>query len=379
MKIGIVGNYGNNNNGDEAILLGIIEQVKSVYGVVEHDIVVFTNNPFQTTERYGVVSYPLYYKGSHSAQTFFHTLKMNRPVIRTLDLLIVGGGGILMDYYKTEPFLFGLYGKMAKWSRVPYVVYGCGAGPIHTKVGRTLLKDLVKHAENVSVRDPKSEQLLKKIGVKRDIALIGDPAFALKPETLKTKNDQIEHVGMTVVPYFDGAYWPTADEEHYERYTSAMAKSIDTLMEKFPNMRLTLFSTKYPHDVDVTKKVYAKLEQRDRVVVNEAHLSPKELLAFIDTQDVIIGTRLHSLYLSVSTKTPIIAIAYHHKVEHFAQMTGLDSLCLEIESVIAHPEQLVEKMDQLQSDWGGALQKIEEVNATLVEMSERGEQLLGLS
>lgn len=45
MRIGIVGNYGNNNNGDEAILAGIIEQVTDQYEIEARDIVVFSNNP----------------------------------------------------------------------------------------------------------------------------------------------------------------------------------------------------------------------------------------------------------------------------------------------------------------------------------------------
>ncbi len=33
MKIGIVGNYGNDNNGDEAILLSIVKQVTSTFNI----------------------------------------------------------------------------------------------------------------------------------------------------------------------------------------------------------------------------------------------------------------------------------------------------------------------------------------------------------
>lgn len=59
MRIGIVGNYGNDNNGDESILYSIIQQVKEVFPVDDQDITVFSNNTQQTSERYGVKSYPV--------------------------------------------------------------------------------------------------------------------------------------------------------------------------------------------------------------------------------------------------------------------------------------------------------------------------------
>src|SRR5690606_6149393 len=116
----IVGNYGNNNNGDEAILAGIIEQVKDFYKIGNEEITVFSNNPPQTSNRYGVKAAPLYYKRSSATMTFMETVKKNSPLIRELDLLIIGGGGILMDFYNREAQLFGSYGLMAKWNKVPY-------------------------------------------------------------------------------------------------------------------------------------------------------------------------------------------------------------------------------------------------------------------
>ena len=43
MKIGIVGNYGNNNNRIEAILAGIIEQVKVQYNLPAENILSLVN------------------------------------------------------------------------------------------------------------------------------------------------------------------------------------------------------------------------------------------------------------------------------------------------------------------------------------------------
>ena len=147
MKIGIVGNYGNNNNGDEAILAGIIEQVKVQYDLPARNIFVFSNNPPQTSNRFGVTSAPLYYKRSSAILTFFETIKKNSPIIRELDMLIIGGGGILMDFYNREAQLFGSYGIMARRGKVPYIVYGCGAGPITSTMGKLFIRSLVNRSQ----------------------------------------------------------------------------------------------------------------------------------------------------------------------------------------------------------------------------------------
>ena len=165
MKIGIVGNYGNDNNGDESILLSIIMQLEQVFNVSRDDIIVFSNNTQQTSEQYGVKSYPLYYKSKNLYKTFYTTYQSNKKYVSKCDLLIIGGGGILMDFYRREAHLYSTYALMAKNAKVPYIVYGCGAGPLDTISGRLMIRFMCKHASNISVRDPESKTLLEKIGV----------------------------------------------------------------------------------------------------------------------------------------------------------------------------------------------------------------------
>lgn len=187
MKIGIVGNYGNDNNGDEAILFSIIKQVTSTFKIDSNDLTVFSNNPKQTAERYGVTSFPLYYKNGNAVKTFFKTYQNNKRIVKTFDLLIIGGGGILMDLYKREAPLFGSYAMMAKNSKTPYVVYGCGAGPLSSGIGKWFIRYMAKHAESISVRDPESVELLKSIGVKEHVLTIGDPAFSCVKRVLRNR------------------------------------------------------------------------------------------------------------------------------------------------------------------------------------------------
>lgn len=371
MNIGIVGNYGNNNNGDEAILLGIITQLTTHFDIKREQITVFSNNPEQTKERYGVQSYPLYYKKGSAPKTFFETVKQSRKIINGLDVVIIGGGGILMDLYKREAPLYGTYGLMGKQAGAKVVVYGCGAGPLTSAIGKFFIKRLAKAADSISVRDPESKALLESVGVKKEVQIIGDPAFTLTTDKKHQRSAAIKKIGVTAVPYYNIKYWPEADEEKYSAYVNGMAKNLDRLIEQ-KGVEVTFFSTKFPQDVWVTKDIYEAMEHKDKAVVNEEHLSPAQLIDVCGAQDVVIGTRLHSIILSLDAETPVIGVAYHHKVAHFMQMIGKEDQCISMDGLSAKPDHFLEIIERMDSQWEATQQEAEKISADLKAKAAKG-------
>lgn len=374
MKIGIVGNYGNDNNGDEAILLSIIRQLQKVFQIPTQDLVVFSNNPRQTAARYEVESYPLYYKNGNAVKTFFKTYKENSKVVKSLDFVVIGGGGILMDLYKREAPLFGSYAMMAKNNGVPYVVYGCGAGPLNTGLGKWFIRYMAKNAQNIAVRDPQSQKLLKDIGVKRDVHLIGDPAFSLVVDRSEYSAAP-KKVGVTAVPYFNGSYWPSNDDTIYNNYIDGMARNLDRLVAEH-NVEVTFFATKYPQDADVTKDIQARMQHGANTTIIDENLPPQRILDLTATFDVLIGTRLHSLILATDAKTPIIGVSYHVKVNDFLQMAGLGDYSLAIGTLHESDDQFAKLFNQMASDWDGAQHLAATTNDAFKQKSSLGEQLL---
>lgn len=374
MKIGIVGNYGNDNNGDEAILLSIIRQLQKVFSIDTTNITVFSNNPKQTAQRYSVQSYPLYHKNGNAVKTFMKTYKENSKVVKGLDFVVIGGGGILMDLYKREAPLYGSYAMMAKNNGVPYVVYGCGAGPLNTGLGKWFIRYMAKHAQNISVRDPQSQKLLKEIGVKRDVHVIGDPAFSLVVER-SNYSEKPKSVGVTAVPYYNASYWPTGDEAKYTNYIDGMAKNLDRLVAEH-NVDITFFATKYPQDADVTKDIQAKMQHAQNTKIIDENLPPQRILDLTATFDVLVGTRLHSLILATDAKTPIIGVSYHVKVNDFLQMAGLGEQSLPIDTLHNTDDQFTKLFSNMATDWSGAQSLAARTNDAFKQKSALGEQLL---
>ena len=371
MKIGIVGNYGNDNNGDEAILLSLVKQVTATFGIESNQLTIFSNNPQQTSVRYGVNSYPLYYRKGSAAKTFFETYRQNRPIVKKLDLLIIGGGGILMDLYRTEAPLYGSYAMMAKQSKTPYIVYGCGAGPLETNLGKWFIRNMCKYAQSVSVRDPESAALLKSIGVTKRVDVIGDPAFSLRDGHADAKSSSPKKIGVTAVPYYNAAYWPEGNEGLYENYVTGMAKNLDKLAEG-NDVDITFFATKFPQDANVTKDIQQLMKHSAKTSVMDENLLPSDILKVTEQQDIVIGTRLHSLILATCTETPIMAISYHHKVNDFMSLAELNDFSFPIEDLHENDTYFVEAFHSMNKDWSKTLQDTKQLSKKLYEEAMDG-------
>lgn len=348
MRIGIIGNYGNNNNGDEAILLGLLTQLVHHLHINRDDIVVFSHNPEDTTKRYGVRAERLLYK-KNKRPSFFHTFKQYWNVIRHIDVLIIGGGGLLMDMYKRDAPLYGVLGILARYAGCRVVIYGVGAGPIQTTIGRFFIRQLLKCACSISVRDDDSKHLLRRIGIKKPIDVIGDPAFYVPISSPRQKSSDIRRVAVTAVPYFSHKYWPIYDQNKYSEYIQGMADSLDELIEHV-DVDVTFFSTKFPQDVEVTRHIIERMQHVHRVKIVDDHLHPQDIIDICMDHDIVIGTRLHSLILSVLSHTPIIGIGYHHKVFHFMKMIGEESYFLPI-SELQQKDRLLYAVREMQREW----------------------------
>src|SRR5690242_19592473 len=106
-RIGISGSYGGLNLGDEAILESIAAHLREELGA---EIVVFSRDPEDTKRRHGVEAVPV--------RTM--TKDESREVVDRLDLLILGGGGILYD---GEAQIYLREVELAHELGVPVMVY----------------------------------------------------------------------------------------------------------------------------------------------------------------------------------------------------------------------------------------------------------------
>ncbi|MBM7703978.1 polysaccharide pyruvyl transferase family protein [Metabacillus iocasae] len=366
MNVGIIGNYGHDNNGDEAILSGILSQLTDELSVKKENIIVFSNNPENTMNRYGVQAVRLLHKKGSFATSILATVKENFATMKKLDLLIIGGGGLLMDMYKRDAPLYSTLGLLGHYAGCKVAIYGVGAGPITTKPGTFFIKTLSSKVDSISVRDEQSKALLKSIGVKKDVQVIGDPAFFVRANRKKETQFEVQKVAVTAVPYFSKQYWPSSNEDVYQSYIHGMAKNLDELVKQ-KGVTVTFFSTKYPQDIEVTKDIARLMEHKEAVTVLEDNLYPEKIVEICAEHDVVIGTRLHSLILSVVAKTPIVGIGYHHKVKDFMKTINQMANFVEIDKLHQNNQQFVSLIEQMNKEW-------DKTNETFTNLSSQFRQ-----
>ena len=148
-RIGISGSYGGLNLGDEAILQSIVAQLRAA---VPCEITVFSRDAKDTAARHKV---------EKSIPVRDLSRDEVRPEVAELDLLILGGGGILYDdaaaVYLREV-------ELAQEHSVPVLVYAVSAGPLHDAAARTLVRDTLSRVDAVTVRERRARQLSRKWG-----------------------------------------------------------------------------------------------------------------------------------------------------------------------------------------------------------------------
>src|SRR5687768_3845790 len=153
-RIGITGSYGGLNLGDEAILHSIIAQLRRDLPV---EITVFSRDPEDTKKRHGV-------------ERAVPVRKLSRgevvPEVERLDLLIVGGGGILFD---AEARIYLREALIAKEKGVPVMLYAVGAGPLSHAAAQAAVRDCLEHVEVITVRERSAQHILEEAGVHREI------------------------------------------------------------------------------------------------------------------------------------------------------------------------------------------------------------------
>ena len=140
-----------------------------------------------------------------------------------------------------------------------------------------------------------------------------------------------------------------------------MAKNLDNLAAQH-DVELTFFATKFPQDADVTKDIQKKMTHKDKTTIIDDNLLPTMILDVTAKQDIIIGTRLHSLILATCTETPVMAISYHHKVNDFMKLADLEKYAFPIGDINKKQTLFLDAFNEMKENWPGTLENTKKLS-----------------
>ncbi len=301
LQIAISGSYGGMNLGDEAILEGILRQLRAT---VPADILVLSKNPADTLAR-------------HDVERVIAPRSLTRremaAEIQRLDLLILGGGGILYDRdaeeYVREVFI-------AHELNVPVFVYAISAGPLTEQRARHAVRDALNAAPStvVTVRDRLGHRLLEDVGVTREIHLTADPAFLLERETLPADALRAEGVDVTrrLVGFSVREPGPAAPDINPDEYYGLLANAADFMIKRYDAD--VVFVPMEKTDVQHSHAVVAHMQKAESAEILRQRYTPRQLIDVMGHFEFAVGMRLHFLIFAVLCGTPFTALPYASKV-----------------------------------------------------------------
>ena len=303
----VSGYIGFDNFGDEAIAKVLTEKLKILNA---EKITLISSNPEKSAKLYGVEAC--------SMLKFFGALKNS-------DVLVSGGGSLLQDVTSLKSLIYYL-GVIyaALFMRKKVIIFAQGIGPINSSAGKFLTGLALRHAEKISVRDKKSQELLKSWGITSE--LVKDPILELN---LPIKNKK-GIVGVQLRNY------PTLTETFLNNLA-------DEIVKRFSDKKVQIFSFQDNIDLDTCDKFARTLNKKGfKNVEVFKKLSINEVFDKISELEYMIGMRFHANVVAIKSGVKTLAINYDVKVKKLAQEYNLPLIELNQKDFSKEFEQLVE-------------------------------------
>ncbi len=392
--IGLLDHLGHGNLGDEGSLEAVIHNIK---GRWPHAVIIgLSLNPFDTQKRHGIRSYAIRrdskfpptphaspngklslkarFKAVISKYRFLfimlraiNTVAIRIPknviqevlflaesfrIAQSLDVLIISGGGQLLDSWGGTwafPYTILKWVVLAKLSRAKCYFLNVGAGPLERPLSRFSVRQSLALADYASFRDERSQMLVHKTDFTQKSHVHPDCAYSLEIpayDLCVIKSRRKGTVGLAPMPFCDPRHWPEKDQGRYTCFIRKLAMFGSCLIKN--DYDVVLFCSDIGADWLAIEDIEPILRTYVQTFKPEAFESlcrvhqwtTEELLLNMSTMDYVVTCRFHGVVFAHMLTKPILAIAHHPKVSALMKDIGLSEYCVDIRDfepdVLAH-------------------------------------------
>jgi polysaccharide pyruvyl transferase WcaK-like protein len=338
LRIGFWGPFGTHNLGNECTLYAMLSGARRHVPTAE--LVGVCNDPRDTTERHGVRAVPIAVAPEDDFLPLPGPLrKLRRPVwevgdwlrvirsMRTLDMLVVTGTGIITDEREGAT---GMPYQMFKWviaarlagRKVKFV--SVGAEKLIDPVKLFFLRWSLRLAEYRSYRDGVTRKRAAGLWplAERD-PLYPDLAFSM-PEALMRDRPTPPAGARTVAV---GIYTVHGGEAALRAYVEKIGSFVLWLLEHGYRTRIVLGDNAYDGDALVALRSWLASRQALERVIDEPVRSFEELMDQLAEADLVVATRFHNVLLSLLLEKPVVSISHMDKNDELMAAMGLSAYC----------------------------------------------------
>lgn len=360
-RVLLMGAYGQDNLGDEAILQVHLQQLAG------HDVTVVSSDPDQTSARYGVASIRTYGRGW-------------RPRLRAFarsDALVYGGGSLLKElrppYFRhrlvvnlaAATVAARLTGKRAAFSAM-------GVERLETRGSRFLARTAADLSDLVLVRDDGSRRRLEAAGARTSALVVADPAYLLETDAEAEAFAERLLAGLpagplVVVNAMTSSEVPSPPE--------AVARAFVGLLDHIhatthANVLLLPFKTHgADNDVEVLEAIGARCANPGRLGLVREDLRPADVLALLRRAELTVAMRHHAVVLALCARRAVLPIPYAEKTTHLCEEFGLAA-----DSLPADRLEAARAIDAFERAWYGRARQPARTEPPLAAMRLRAEE-----
>jgi polysaccharide pyruvyl transferase WcaK-like protein len=373
--IGLLEHLGYGNLGDDATLDAVMQNIRRRRPGAR--MIGLTFNPSDTSKRHGIPSYPIRrglnrppassdfakekvktildnYRFFLALLRISNTILLKIPravflelvflirsfrIAKSLDLLIICGGGQLLDSWGGPwrfPFTLFKWVLLAKLSNASCYVINVGAGPLSKPLSKWFIKWTLHLADYVSFRDDKSRRLIQEIGYKAEHHVYPDNVYGLTIPALIANRDGKRRepiVGISPMCYCDPRVYWDRNKSVYDCYIQKLAPFASWLIHN--QHPLVLFSTDLSFDSHAMEDLKSALAKdmgpgNPLRIAHEPITAIEEMFSQMSSMEYIVTCRFHGVVFAHLLNIPVLAISHHPKVASLMSDLGLSEYCLDI-------------------------------------------------
>jgi len=232
--------------------------------------------------------------------------------------LSIGGDNFTLDYGAPKSFVTA--GNLLMDAGIPLVIWGASIGPFDAdRRVETQMAEFLGRVDLITVRESRSIDYLRSLGIERNVRRVFDPAFALEPErydgpeaAFVASGDVLGlNLSALIARWFPGGDLDAMLGEVAGFVNTVLSEGFKVLLVPHVTAENDIIDR---NDEEVLRRLLERIEgSREQVALLPGSLSAGQLKGMISRCRFFIGARTHSTIASYSTGVPAIAIGYSRK------------------------------------------------------------------
>lgn len=395
MKIIISHVFSNDNKGDAALLSVLLSDINCIFP--NSDVSILTLDKIKKNEKfeghlvYNSFLYYIFYRYNNKFIKLIYSIyvlsitllwsflfrylkikflcpKYLRDILNLYsqaDLILPVGGGYIRGksgiantfnlFLLVHPLILGYILKK------PTILYSQSIGPFANRIQVACAKRILKNMDLIIVRENISYELLKSIGVYKNVIKSVDGGFVFSSNLKKDLRKELGVPKEKILIGITVRKWLSKDNQEF--FENQISIFVDKIVEKYDAFIVFVPQVTCKHhsddDRDVSQSIYKNVINKESTYVLMENYDHRTIKAIYNEFDYVVGNRFHSVIFSLTSLVPSIAIEYEHKTSGIMQELGLDKWVIKMEDVTADKlEKLFVKLITERQSYKDQLNKI---------------------